>query len=118
MMTVICDQETCRVSQMSVEGFISDAVLQYITKVDIWYRSKTNTLFKNSKKRVDKHIKVASVHPTSIMLFRLSNIVYPLVAIILLRIFTSIGIIVDLQVRFNTEYPFYTQPQKLGITSG
>jgi hypothetical protein len=44
MMTVICDQETCRVSQMSVEGFISDAVLQYITKVDIWYRSKTNTL--------------------------------------------------------------------------
>lgn len=104
MMTVICDQETCRVSQMSVEGFISDAVLQYITKVDIWYRSKTNTLFKNSKKRVDKHIKVASV--------------YPLVAIILLRIFTSIGIIVDLQVRFNTEYPCYTQPQKLGITSG
>ncbi|WP_259398319.1 mechanosensitive ion channel family protein [Pseudoalteromonas sp. SG44-17] len=83
---------------MSVEGFISDAVLQYITKVDIWYRSKTNTLFKNSKKRVDKHTKVASDHPINIMLFRLSNIVYPLVAIILLRIFTSIGITVDLQV--------------------
>ena len=57
-----------------------------------WIYSKT------VKKRVDKHTKVASDHPTNIMLFRLSNIVYPLVAIILLRIFTSIGITVDLQV--------------------
>ncbi|MBB1365687.1 mechanosensitive ion channel [Pseudoalteromonas sp. SR44-5] len=57
-----------------------------------WIYSKT------VKKRVDKHTKVASDHPINIMLFRLSNIVYPLVAIILLRIFTSIGITVDLQV--------------------
>ena len=57
-----------------------------------WIYSKT------VKKSVDKHTKVASDHPINIMLFRLSNIVYPLVAIILLRIFTSIGITVDLQV--------------------
>ncbi|MBB1504848.1 mechanosensitive ion channel [Pseudoalteromonas sp. SG41-1] len=57
-----------------------------------WIYSKT------VKKRVDKHTKVASDHPINIMLFRLSNIVYPLVAIILLQIFTSIGITVDLQV--------------------
>ena len=50
------------------------------------------------KKRVDKHTKVASDHPINIMLFRLSNIVYPLVAIILLKIFTAIGITADFQV--------------------
>ena len=57
-----------------------------------WIYSKT------VKKRVDKHSKVASDHPINIMLFRLSNVVYPLVAIILLRVFTSIGITADLQV--------------------
>ncbi|MFU2510539.1 mechanosensitive ion channel family protein [Pseudoalteromonas sp. ASV78] len=57
-----------------------------------WIYSKT------VKKRVDKHTKVASDHPINIMLFRLSNIVYPLVAIILLQIFTAIGITADLQV--------------------
>lgn len=57
-----------------------------------WIYSKT------VKKRVDKHTKVASDHPINIMLFRLSNVVYPLVAIILLRVFTSIGITADLQV--------------------
>lgn len=57
-----------------------------------WIYSKT------VKKRVDKHSKVASDHPINIMLFRLSNVVYPLVAITLLRVFTSIGITADLQV--------------------
>ncbi|MGO2129146.1 MAG: mechanosensitive ion channel family protein [Pseudoalteromonas prydzensis] len=57
-----------------------------------WIYSKT------VKKRVDKHTKIASDHPINIMLFRLSNIVYPLVAIILLQIFTAIGITADLQV--------------------
>ncbi|CAM4415721.1 mechanosensitive ion channel family protein [Pseudoalteromonas ostreae] len=57
-----------------------------------WIYSKT------VRKRVDKHTKVASDHPINIMLFRLSNVVYPLVAIILLQIFTAIGITVDLQV--------------------
>ena len=57
-----------------------------------WIYSKT------VKKRVDKYTTVASDHPINIMLFRLSNIVYPLVAIILLRIFISIGITADLQV--------------------
>jgi len=57
-----------------------------------WIYSKT------VKKRVDKHSKVASDHPINIMLFRLSNVVYPFVAIILLRVFTSIGITADLQV--------------------
>ena len=57
-----------------------------------WIYSKT------VKKRVDKHTKVASDHPINIMLFRLSNIVYPLAAIILLQIFTAIGITADLQV--------------------
>lgn len=57
-----------------------------------WIYSKT------VKKRVDKHTKVASDHPINIMLFRLSNIVYPLVAIILLQIFTAIGITADFQV--------------------
>ena len=57
-----------------------------------WIYSKT------VKKRVDNYTTVASDHPINIMLFRLSNIVYPLVAIILLRIFTSIGITADLQV--------------------
>ena len=57
-----------------------------------WIYSKT------VKKRVDKHTKVASDHPINIILFRLSNIVYPLVAIILLQIFTAIGITADFQV--------------------
>lgn len=57
-----------------------------------WIYSKT------VKKRVDNHSKAASDHPVNIMLFRLSNVVYPLVAIILLRVFTSIGITADLQV--------------------
>ena len=57
-----------------------------------WIYSKT------VKQRVDKHTKVASDHPINIMLFRLSNIVYPLVAIILLQIFTAIGITADFQV--------------------
>ncbi|BDF96042.1 MULTISPECIES: mechanosensitive ion channel family protein [Pseudoalteromonas] len=60
--------------------------------VAYWIYSKT------VKKRVDKHTKVASEHPINIMLFRLSNIVYPLAAIILLKIFTSIGLTADLQV--------------------
>jgi len=57
-----------------------------------WIYSKT------VKKRVEKHSKVASEHPINTLLFRLSNVVYPLVAIILLRVFTSIGITAEFPV--------------------
>lgn len=58
-----------------------------------WIYSKT------VKKRVENFSRVTSQeHPINLMLFRLSNIVYPLVAIILLRIFTSIGITADFPV--------------------
>lgn len=47
---------------------------------------------KTVKKRIDMHTKGVSDHSIKVMLFRLSNIVYPLVAIFLLHIFTSIGV--------------------------